>query len=386
MDATGEDIASSTSSAISSSSLTTVQSSTSSSTSKNHFRAIDGKLPPYPYATQTIWQDLSSLITPDTLSRVVETSKDSNGDYLTDGMMEVLTSTTSAKGKGRTTGDVNEEVSQRRQWGKARPEYEVHTSHQAAQASTNGDSAMEGSIGDVAKPGAASEISLAASQREKKLHFADYDLKRSWRTGATGEEITRDSRDKSWLLAHIVEHQLGGSKSVVCSRCNAYTDRRTPHRWHRASRRDAIGIHPIHAASELLRFGSLQEASILVQSKYVNTPPRIGQSARAVGQHSTTSIPEPPREGTHPAIWVPASRVLRGRPARCRFRRIPHCRNRHALAQSAPDLIAISCVFFGSSVLGCKRLPGEDQLSLDAALGASREEVRLGTTRFSGCS
>lgn len=35
--------------------------------------------------------------------------------------------------------------------------------------------------------------------KERCMHFASFDLKRSWRAGAVGEEITRDSRDKSWV-------------------------------------------------------------------------------------------------------------------------------------------------------------------------------------------
>lgn len=45
-------------------------------------------------------------------------------------------------------------------------------------------------------------------ERDRFLGFPVFDLKRSWKSGATGEEITRDSRDKSWLLSHIIHHDL----------------------------------------------------------------------------------------------------------------------------------------------------------------------------------
>ena len=207
MDASGEDILdTSLSSTTAGQTITALTGGTSSTeVSKDHLRAIDGKLAPYPYATHNNWQSLSSLITLKTLERVFRETQDGHGDFRTDGMMEASTSA-QVKGKGKAASQGQEETSQRRQWGKARPEYEVHTSHQVAEAS---DSAMDIS-GAVADP----PVSSMAVQ-EKKLRFADYDLKRSWRTGATGEEITRDSQDKSWLLGNIIETQLQGSESFT---------------------------------------------------------------------------------------------------------------------------------------------------------------------------
>lgn len=45
---------------------------------------------------------------------------------------------------------------------------------------------------------------------ERKLKFPVFDIKRSWRDGAVGEEITRYSRDKSWLLGRVIAQAGGG--------------------------------------------------------------------------------------------------------------------------------------------------------------------------------
>lgn len=51
------------------------------------------------------------------------------------------------------------------------------------------------------------------------LRFAQFRLKRSWRDGAVGEEVTRYSRDKSWLLGDVVRNSLDrGEPSALCCR------------------------------------------------------------------------------------------------------------------------------------------------------------------------
>lgn len=51
--------------------------------------------------------------------------------------------------------------------------------------------------------------------QEGQLAYMPFDIKRSWRTGAVGEEVTTFSRDKSWLLCHVLkEHFAGGKHSA----------------------------------------------------------------------------------------------------------------------------------------------------------------------------
>jgi A1 cistron-splicing factor AAR2 len=49
-------------------------------------------------------------------------------------------------------------------------------------------------------------------EREGRLRFTSFHLKRSWRDGAIGEEVTQFARDKSWLFGHVVKGELGGSE------------------------------------------------------------------------------------------------------------------------------------------------------------------------------
>ncbi|ORY32797.1 A1 cistron-splicing factor [Naematelia encephala] len=42
------------------------------------------------------------------------------------------------------------------------------------------------------------------------MRFITFDLRRSWRDGAVGEEVSRFSMDKSWLLASVIQDRAGG--------------------------------------------------------------------------------------------------------------------------------------------------------------------------------
>jgi len=39
-----------------------------------------------------------------------------------------------------------------------------------------------------------------------KILFTEIDFKKSWRSGAVGEEITKYSQDKSWLLNNLLQN------------------------------------------------------------------------------------------------------------------------------------------------------------------------------------
>ena len=47
-------------------------------------------------------------------------------------------------------------------------------------------------------------------ETEGKLVFPVVDAKRSWRDGAVGEEVTKYSKDKSWLLGDVVKSEGDG--------------------------------------------------------------------------------------------------------------------------------------------------------------------------------
>jgi A1 cistron-splicing factor AAR2 len=49
------------------------------------------------------------------------------------------------------------------------------------------------------------DASLSASAADRILQFTTVDLKRSWRPGAVGRELTEQSLDKSWLLRSTIQ-------------------------------------------------------------------------------------------------------------------------------------------------------------------------------------
>lgn len=96
------------------------------------------------------------------------------------------------------------------------------------------DSLWESPADDEVVPGASSnragkeELQSSAGQQstaqDGQLLYAPFDLKRSWRKGVVGEEVTVFSRDKSWLLQHVINRQFGGGKSTVRIACEFHVD------------------------------------------------------------------------------------------------------------------------------------------------------------------
>lgn len=48
-----------------------------------------------------------------------------------------------------------------------------------------------------------------------KMRFAPFDLRRSWGEGVVGEDLTRQARDKSWLLGRVIDGLGGGMSNSV---------------------------------------------------------------------------------------------------------------------------------------------------------------------------
>ncbi|WVR06940.1 hypothetical protein IAU60_003976 [Kwoniella sp. DSM 27419] len=126
--------------------------------SDDHLRGLDKEMAPYPFEGHERWKSLTSEISRAVLEQVVPTGR-------VDGMTTVQ-------------GEMEDTDSR-----ELRKELE-----QLAQG-------REGQAG----PG-----------EQDQMRFARFNLRRSWREGAVGEEITRYSRDKSWLLGDVVTGQLGG--------------------------------------------------------------------------------------------------------------------------------------------------------------------------------
>lgn len=78
--------------------------------------------------------------------------------------------------------------------------------------SVYGDTEEEGPAGSVS-----SDIG-AGAQHDQQMRFVSFNLRRSWRDGAVGEEVTRYARDKSWLLESIIDRLGGGELFGLLSR------------------------------------------------------------------------------------------------------------------------------------------------------------------------
>jgi A1 cistron-splicing factor AAR2 len=166
--------------------------------SKDYLKSLDPKLAPYPFDKVDEWKRLTSFITDKTLETVL--GKDGQGDARCDALMASLAD----ESEGNST-----QASEKKQfWGKPRPAEEV----------------VDADMQDVSKK---------EGKRDRLLRFPVFNLKRSWRPGATGEQLSRDSRDKSWvstlakatvgsadpyilqLLSHVVATDLDGGMSSL---------------------------------------------------------------------------------------------------------------------------------------------------------------------------
>jgi A1 cistron-splicing factor AAR2 len=114
--------------------------------SDDHLKSLDKEFAPYPFTGMEIWRAMSLGITQDMVD-----------DVLGDGRVD-----------GLTQGDVDE------------------------------DEVSELVLKDGLSAG------LERTRGEKTMRFPHFRLRRSWRAGAVGEEITRYAQDKSWLRDEVV--------------------------------------------------------------------------------------------------------------------------------------------------------------------------------------
>jgi A1 cistron-splicing factor AAR2 len=119
--------------------------------SDDHLKSLDKSLAPYPFHAMEGWKKLSNRIGEQTLRRVL------GEEWKVDGLT-------------RVDGEVDEvDIPQR---------------------------PVEGGDGGPERP--------KHQVEEPPLRFTLFDPKRSWREGAIGEEVTRYSKDKSWLLGDVL--------------------------------------------------------------------------------------------------------------------------------------------------------------------------------------
>ncbi|WWD03108.1 hypothetical protein V865_001155 [Kwoniella europaea PYCC6329] len=130
--------------------------------SDDRLKSLDGEMAPYPFDHLERWKSLTSHITEETIIQMI-----GRNNRVINGLIEV-------------EGEEDDSIDRRK--GITNKENENNTGE-------NGD----------------------------KLNFVRFNLKKSWRDGAIGEEVTRYSIDKSWLLGNVVEKHLGGDPIKLIS-------------------------------------------------------------------------------------------------------------------------------------------------------------------------
>ena len=195
--------------------------------SREHIKSLDQHLAPYPRQTLSQWQSLTSLIDETCLARVV--GLDERGDALCDALTASTADVKEAQAGKSTAGPMT--------WGKPRPE------------------AVSPVVSE--NPRKHEQDQVADDEAEEVLKFATFDLKRSWPADAVGEDLTRHSRDKSWLLNNTVNSQLGSGQPVpsfICTKLLIYRS----YRPETAASGTAASLDLIHPRAQLCRPRILQ--------------------------------------------------------------------------------------------------------------------------------
>lgn len=78
-----------------------------------------------------------------------------------------------------------------------------------------------------------------AIEREEGMEFTQFDLRKSFPSGASGDEITRYSLDKSWLVRHLLKEAYNNSnykekKILLFFKINLFLNRLQDFTWRNA--------------------------------------------------------------------------------------------------------------------------------------------------------
>lgn len=162
----------------------------------DQLRTLDPQLAPYPFEGHKQWKELTSLITQKTLDTVL--GVDAMGDSRADALMSSKTDEliASRSNAGRATID-----SARTVWGKPRESSDGNIRESNAIPESTEDVSHDKNELDESQSGVPAEAGSISDDQptERILSFPVFDLKRSWREGASGEELSTNSRDKSWV-------------------------------------------------------------------------------------------------------------------------------------------------------------------------------------------
>ncbi|KAI7955959.1 hypothetical protein MJO29_007358 [Puccinia striiformis f. sp. tritici] len=138
-------------------------------TSLDYMKTIDSKLAAYPMKEYDRWKSLTNHITTDQVSRMI--GFDDQEDSLLDSLISNHISLSS-----HPPPPLSSSLPNRTQWGKPRDQTE--------------------------------SLLTSSPSKERTTTWPFIDLKRSWLKDAIGPELTKWSRDKSWLFDHLLHHQF----------------------------------------------------------------------------------------------------------------------------------------------------------------------------------
>jgi hypothetical protein len=156
--------------------------------SREVLQTLDKELAPYPYDLWPAWKPLLDGLTKEAIERVLGSGGDGPGCWDLDGFEigEEEELAGGGSGDGSHASLAAERVLRHRAEREGKP--------------------FDGLAG---RPPAAS----TAADDQRRHRWAQFDIRRSWRAGALGEEVSLFARDKSWLFADVVERQCGGGAS-----------------------------------------------------------------------------------------------------------------------------------------------------------------------------
>ncbi|KAA1072425.1 hypothetical protein PGT21_034224 [Puccinia graminis f. sp. tritici] len=140
-------------------------------TSIDYMKTIDSKLAPYPIKDYDRWKALTSRITAEQVSRII--GFDNQEDGLLDSLILNNVSLSS-----HPPPPLSGSIPNRTQWGKPRLQNDQL------------------------------QVQPLSQSQERTTFWPFIDLKRSWPKDAIGPELTKWSRDKSWLFDHLMHHQF----------------------------------------------------------------------------------------------------------------------------------------------------------------------------------
>lgn len=142
--------------------------------SREVLKTVDKELAPYPYELWPSWKPLFEGLTKEGIERVLGPGGEGLGSWDIDGF-EVGEAEELTGGQDASSSLAAERVLR----------------HRAEREGKEYDAERSKGV-------------------EKASKWAQFDLRKSWREGAVGEEVSLFARDKSWLFWHVVDSQLSG--------------------------------------------------------------------------------------------------------------------------------------------------------------------------------